>query len=708
MATDKCIKIDGTHYRAVPEMFMLDELDELARFFLEEVLPVEKKIEYLLEIFGLPSRTVEDILADLLKQNRISLRLETGEVDILDRPPLRRHHRAGLPVDIWQDDSTGALLPLRMVAENSQKKEMEEVAHLKSVKDDSTGFLELADSQILAMLAPVDPGMRISTEGWMPERLREKAKISSYPIYVPLETATVDNFEVRFANAPRLPLWLIKLWSREMAGDQHVRNGDLDEALSSAILESESIFGKEISKPESVGDVDRDLANLESADASILLKRWANAMADVFECDADWRALLNRLHRADKRLQSLEGRKAFRGTFQLVEAPAVCHVTELWRQTARSLVLVTNEWTPELMQRVAAVTVGLEDRDAHLILVECSEGQRSRSLPPIKETFLKTCGGEVEFLSIQSPSSLSFCAADGRIGRLGNLRNVLLTTSPAIEVTGLGAIEALYSPVVRRVDAKGGGRWFLSQFQNAGEPDEGNSPDGDKLRQLIGKMHVLHDDIRLRIQALADDTRLAASARGNSEAGTEISANSFRDIEPSFPVRCDELFGEWEGVELTIPQMTDSAQQTFTKFCRWVSASDRQHELEIFLAGVPVNATRALAKILVRALNAGARITLHLTHPASKKSRARLESIFQEAIRHPRFLVTYVHVQLPSILIADEMFVAISSGNWLRDVRADDYGFVVHSPGLARSLLRLAAAKRSTENEFRTSDSEEV
>ena len=110
------IAINGSHYKAVPELTSIEELDSLTRFFLDEVLPVESRIEQLLHVFGLPKRLVEDILADLLKQNLISLRLDSGRVELQTQQPLRRQRKAGVTIEVWQDETTGALLPFRMIA----------------------------------------------------------------------------------------------------------------------------------------------------------------------------------------------------------------------------------------------------------------------------------------------------------------------------------------------------------------------------------------------------------------------------------------------------------------------------------------------------------------------------------------------------------------------------------------------------------------
>jgi len=182
-------------------------------------------------IFGLPSRTVEDILADLLKQNRISLRLETGEVEILNRPTLRRRHRPGLPIDVWQDDFTGAILPLKKVFMYANQEEVRQVAHFKSVIDGSAGFLDMPDSRILAMLAPFDRAMRVSHEGWVPEKLREKTRVGFVPIYAPVAMVNVNDLEIPFIDAPYLPAWLTKIWSRELSEGSECGDGSEGLAL---------------------------------------------------------------------------------------------------------------------------------------------------------------------------------------------------------------------------------------------------------------------------------------------------------------------------------------------------------------------------------------------------------------------------------------------------------------------------------------------
>src|SRR5262249_37341427 len=142
----------------------------------------------------------------------------------------------------------------------------------------------------------------------------------------------------------------------------------------------------------------------------------------------------------------------------------------------------------------------------------------------------------------------------------------------------------------------------------------------------------------------------------------EGSTNSFREIEPAFSERRDDLLAEWDGITFQIPQMIDSAQETFVQFCQWVSVMDRQHEMEIFLSGVPADSAKAFSKVLLKALKNGARVALHLTHPAGRKSRTRLQDIYGEIAEHPLFSMDHLRVQLPNIVIADQKYVGISSG----------------------------------------------
>ena len=46
-----------------------------------------------------------------------------------------------------------------------------------------------------------------------------------------------------------------------------------------------------------------------------------------------------------------------------------------------------------------------------------------------------------------------------------------MTNAPAIEATGAGAIDSLFSPVARLIEARNGGRWFLAHLE-AGSDEE--------------------------------------------------------------------------------------------------------------------------------------------------------------------------------------------------------------------------------------------
>jgi hypothetical protein len=698
---DQVIRVDGTVYSAVPELSSVEELDALARFFLEEVLPNVRRIGDLLDIFGLPKRLVEDILADLLKQNRISLRLDTGEVEVLNRPPLRRRRRAGTPIEIWQDDSTGALLPFRMIAVLSRPSSGEEIAHLSADGTESVGLLGMADSQILARLASLDPGMRVSAEGWVPESLREKVRVKSLPIYIPVATADVNGVQVKFAHAPQLPYWLTKAWSLDLVQAPDASPQIVEEASTGARLE-------DVGSPEGVA-IDSVPGALEAADMGLLLKRWANSISDLLESGTDTRTLLNRHHHAEVRLDSVEANLAFRGAVQLVEQPAWTHLTEMWEQTTQTLVLVSNDWSAELLQRVAASTVGHKDRDAHLIMVDCSDGKKSRPLPPVKEVFFKSGGGGVELISIP-PANLNFCVSDGRIARLGGLKAVLLTKNPAITASGMGAIEALLAPVTRRLDAKGGGRWLLSQLQKNNDPDdermEGRET-SDEIRRLTYEMKALNTDLRIRIDSLIEEAKLARDREMAEAQESEVRRRVLRDLDPDFAARLDLILDAWHKVDVMLPQLVDSAQETLGQFCGWASRPDRQHEMEVYVSGIPAGTTRAVGAGLRRVLKSGTRITLNLTHPAGRKAVGRLGDLFGDSVDHPLFSVHFLPVQMPNALVADSRLIALSSGNWLRDGEQDHYGFMFHSQAFARVLQEFARRRRTAVSESSSSAASE-
>jgi hypothetical protein len=166
-------------------------------------------------------------------------------------------------------------------------------------------------------------------------------------------------------------------------------------------------------------------------------------------------------------------------------------------------------------------------------------------------------------------------------------------------------------------------------------------------------------------------------------------------LDPSFTVRLEGILDAWQKVDVLLPQLIDSAQETFGQFCGWASTPDRQHEMEIYVSGIPAESTKAVGAGLSRVLKSGTRITLNLTHPAGRKAVVRLRSLFGDAAGHPLFSMHFIPVQMPNALIADSRLVALSSGNWFHDGAFDHYGFVFHSSAVASTLQEFARRRRT-------------
>jgi hypothetical protein len=376
-------------------------------------------------------------------------------------------------------------------------------------------------------------------------------------------------------------------------------------------------------------------------------------------------------------MEAIEAQLAFRGNVRLIESSIRPHLYEMWDQTDRALVVVSNEWTAELLQRVAVLTSGREDHDAHLILVDCSEGRRSKPLPAIKETFSATSGRDVEFLSVPMSVGSSYCVSDGQRARLGNLKSLATANNAAFAVSGLGAIEAVLAPLVRNLDVKGGGRWLLSQLQRSTMPEAPGSEEYESstaIRQVTLEMKALLADIRQLIDEVIDEAKSDATAERDTR-DTRI----LLDRNSALRQRQLEIVTRWQTIDISLPQAISSPQETLVQFCRWVGTPGRQHDLEIFASGIPADSAKALGATLVRAMQKSTRVILHLTYPASRKSMQRLRDLYGDVLEHSLFAMHFVRAQLPNVLMVDGGFVAVSQGNWFRDADSDHYGFLFHS-----------------------------
>ena len=687
------LQVDGTQYRAIVRSSSVGGLDPLAEFFLERVLPIEARISHLMNLFGLPSRVIEDILADLLKQNRVTLNLRDGEIIVLDQPPGRRLYRNGGEINMWQDEHTGAILPMRVVRPYLVRRKGATIDLLPKsfAARRIPKLLDLPHSRILSMLVPLDPGLRVNTDGWVPDSLLDTKPVDRQRIFVPLIGITIEGRAVQFVDAPTLPYWLTKAWSRDLETVPPEAGQLIDEAIASRVLSpanpSEEILERgteaEIARSESAQQSRRNRSLFESSDPRTFINDWRYAIEDLIDAAPEVRSLLSRLHRVDVRRRVLVAQLRFRGKVRLLQSSPSCHIAELWQTAKRHLVIVSPEWSQELLQQVASATISTEDRAAHLILIDSSGRGTPVMLDSFRSSFKKTSWGEIETAATTVAIDSAFCLVDGRYARLGSLKTILLRNDSAIEISGVGGIQSLSASVAEWIDMKGSGWWIVDILKVFDAPTDG--PIEESIKSLNSRLQLLQDDIQARIDTVNDD-------RSPKEQMTQ---KPLSEQDYSLKTRADEIAEDLFALQIQMPAAMRSAFETLSQCCDWVLRQDRQHELELIVPALPRDIYKAVGKVLLDILHAGTRVRIYLGSGAASKSVDRLRNVHPDLLEHPLFSWCVSAFQLPNILIVDERIVAVASRSWFQPSQQTDSGVVVHSESLANEIRALAEARKT-------------
>jgi len=153
--SEEYVRIPGVHYRCKLRFGTTQGLDQLADFFLNQVLPSEQRLSVLFNSFGLPQRIIEDVLAELLKRNCATLDVLHGQIKpVADGIPGKIYDPENdRSLEIWQDDIAGGFLPFDQIENRSGAADSSRITFLR--RDADTPFLPLlnaSDSRIVTAL----------------------------------------------------------------------------------------------------------------------------------------------------------------------------------------------------------------------------------------------------------------------------------------------------------------------------------------------------------------------------------------------------------------------------------------------------------------------------------------------------------------------------------------------------------------------------
>jgi hypothetical protein len=213
------IQIPGTCYSAIPVYSTSGELDEIAWFFYERVLPREKRIECLRDLFGLPVRFIEDILAELIRKNFALLDVANGMIIPVKEPKLKKEPRESAETKFWQDGLTGTVISLQTIPPLYLNRQgAHDIPYLHRPADGRhiPDFMDMPSTRIIAMLRMSSRQMVFHREFGNLDSIIARKKANPCPLFLPVRYAEIDGIPFRFLNAPELPELLIRHWSWEL------------------------------------------------------------------------------------------------------------------------------------------------------------------------------------------------------------------------------------------------------------------------------------------------------------------------------------------------------------------------------------------------------------------------------------------------------------------------------------------------------------
>eukprot|EP01030_Chromulinospumella_sphaerica_P021385 gene21385-21320_t len=202
-----------------------DELDPLGRFFLQ-VLKHDRNVSRLIQSFGLPQRVIEDILGDLIRHNRATLVIAADghkEIHPLDDAIPTVAYKPGDAIDVWQEESTGLVLPAWMAEQWARAGNDAEAYTIGGQSALIDNFLKAPDAQVIEMLVRSDPALRAreAANGTL-DRLAHRFRVRPQAIWIPVSHVQLGDQKIPQIVAEELPPWLARVWSVALRNDSVV------------------------------------------------------------------------------------------------------------------------------------------------------------------------------------------------------------------------------------------------------------------------------------------------------------------------------------------------------------------------------------------------------------------------------------------------------------------------------------------------------
>lgn len=230
--SEEWLQLDGCVYSCAAQYVGIDELDPLAELFMKTIELGENDVDRLIKELGLAARVVEDILGELVHRNRAILAVKDGKASLspLKRSQVTRQVVRESDLEVWQETTTGLVLPFPMVRELLSRQSG--TLHRLPLRADMeliSSFEDAPDAVLIETLLRCSPEIGHEGSALTLDRLAGRFRVRPVRIYLRVHRTIQQGRQSLQLDHHELPPWVLRVWSVALNSDSEPR-ADADEA----------------------------------------------------------------------------------------------------------------------------------------------------------------------------------------------------------------------------------------------------------------------------------------------------------------------------------------------------------------------------------------------------------------------------------------------------------------------------------------------
>lgn len=689
--------IPGVRYRCRIRRVSAGGLDSLSQFILDHVLDKEDRISVLLQSFGLPRGVIENALTDLLESNRVNLDVLRARISKSASRPDRREYRVGPPLDVWQDECTGAILPLRMVQDFARPPSPSGVSQqwLRS-HTKTRDLLDLPAARALGSLLSADPTLRVDEGGWIADGLIDPEKIGPFDLYLPVDQVEIDGKNLQFVTGTGLPLWVTRSWSFELA------TSELGVSGSEARPDEADTIRTSIELAAASANVQTATRIFDQANLEYHLQGWKKNLHDSlrgvleFAVQRNSFALEQLKSRIEDYKQDLIGRIVASGRIRF-ERSTTNHFREVWAIAHSYLLVVHRGFTVDELEQIWTSTEGNGASAVHLILLDCSGADASIDvLAWLKSRAERELGGELVLIRTEAAFESELCVVDGSEVRVGSLR-ALLAGEPVVIAQGRTVMQHLAASISKEISPREpGGWWVLRQLSPAFAESIQNC---DDLDSVIEEFENLNNEVKTLIdevcESVSDGVEVDSGESKAEKPLAEAVEGRILDIESGAFEVCNRLLEQFPKHRMLVVPIPGADLFSVRKEALEISGSEQGHQVDIILNGLPRRVVSGPFVAQLRKVIANGRTLRVIVCQSSLAQQTDVEitdrlEVIRQQLGAENLAIQVSKTELPCGVIVDRKTIAIGWGDWFDAMapQVGQFGFIVESEELANQICR--------------------